>query len=334
VIEAPSVHPSKSSSDRTLRIEQTNWMENRDRSSEKRPIPKRGRLLVSKAATTAASRDGSTSQEARATDIWVKCPGCKEIAFRKEVERNLNVCLKCGYQLRLTVEQRLAITVDRGSWRELFADLEIGDPLEFVDSRPYRQRLEAARRSSGRNDAVVTGIGKIEGRAAAIAVMDFNFMGGSMGVVVGEKLARLIGHGLKWRLPVIAFSSSGGARMQEGTLSLMQMAKVAAALSRLHDARIPYISVLCDPTTGGVAASFASLGDLNIAEPGAVIGFAGRRVIEQTTNQQLPDGFQTAEFLLRHGMLDAIVPRHRMRAALAQLLAMLAPRRSHRRLRS
>jgi acetyl-CoA carboxylase carboxyl transferase subunit beta len=309
-------------------------MENRGTTSEKRLTRNRGRSLISQAAETpAAPRGSSTGQEARTTDIWVKCQGCKEIAFRKEVERNLNVCPKCGYHLRLTVEQRLAITVDRGSWRELFADLVIGDPLEFIDVRPYRERLEAARQTSRRNDAVVTGIGKIEGRPAAVAVMDFNFMGGSMGVVVGEKLAQLINHGLTRRLPLIVFSSSGGARMQEGTLSLMQMAKVAAALTRLRDARIPYISVLCDPTTGGVAASFASLGDLNLAEPGAVIGFAGRRVIEQTTNQQLPEGFQSAEFLLRHGMLDAIVSRHRMRATLAQLLAMLAPRRLPKRSR-
>ena len=293
---------------------------------EKGPTRNR-RSLTNEAEAPLPPPDGNTGQEARTADIWVKCPGCKEIAFRKEIERNLNVCLKCGCHLRLTVEQRLAITVDRGSWRELFADLAIGDPLEFVNSRPYRERLEAARRTNGRNDAVVTGVGKIEGRAAAVAVMDFNFMGGSMGVVVGEKLARLVRHGLRQRLAVITFSSSGGARMQEGTLSLMQMAKVAAALAQLRDARIPYVSVLCDPTTGGVAASFASLGDLNLAEPGAVIGFAGRRVIEQTTNQQLPDGFQTAEFLLRHGMLDAIVPRHRMRTTLSQLLAMLAPHR-------
>ncbi len=309
-------------------------MEKRDTTSEKEPTPERGGKLAGKAAEAPlAARDAGAGPDSRAADIWVKCPGCKEIAFRKEVERNLNVCLKCGYHLRLTVEQRLAITIDRSSWRELFADLASGDPLEFVDTRPYRRRLEAARQASGRNDAVVTGIGKIEGRAAAVAVMDFNFMGGSMGVVVGEKLAQLIDHGFTRRLPIIVFSSSGGARMQEGTLSLMQMAKVAAALTRLRDARIPYVSVLCDPTTGGVAASFASLGDLNLAEPGAVIGFAGRRVIEQTTNQQLPDGFQTAEFLLRHGMLDAIVARHRMRATLAQLLAMLAPRRVHQRLR-
>jgi acetyl-CoA carboxylase carboxyl transferase subunit beta len=307
-------------------------MENRGTTSEKPLTRNRGRSLISQAAETPVALRGG-GLEARTTDIWVKCQGCKEIAFHKEVERNLNVCPKCGYHLRLTVEQRLTITVDRGSWRELFADLVIGDPLEFIDVRPYRQRLEAARQTSRRNDAAVAGIGKIEGRAAAIAVMDFNFMGGSMGVVVGEKLAQLISHGLTRRLPLIVFSSSGGARMQEGTLSLMQMAKVAAVLARLRDARIPYISVLCDPTTGGVAASFASLGDLNLAEPGAVIGFAGRRVIEQTTNQQLPEGFQTAEFLLRHGMLDAIVPRHRMRATLAQLLTMLAPRRPPRRSR-
>ncbi|HKV55214.1 MAG TPA: acetyl-CoA carboxylase, carboxyltransferase subunit beta [Candidatus Binataceae bacterium] len=256
-------------------------------------------------------------------DIWIKCPGCREIAFRKEVERNLNVCPKCGYHLRLTLEQRLAITVDRATWHELWPGLVIGDPLEFVDTRPYSQRMDVARSSSGRSDAVVTGVGKINGQVTALAVMDFNFMGGSMGVVVGEKLARLVTHAVTRKMPVVVFSSSGGARMQEGTLSLMQMAKVASALARLRDARLPYISVLCDPTTGGVAASFANLGDLNIAEPGAVIGFAGRRVIEQTTNQQLPDGFQTAEFLLAHGMLDAIVPRHRMRVVLSQLLAML-----------
>jgi acetyl-CoA carboxylase carboxyl transferase subunit beta len=260
-----------------------------------------------------------------ADDIWLKCPGCREIAFRKEVERNLNVCPKCSRHLRLTVEQRLAITVDRGTWRERFADLAINDPLQFVDTRPYSNRIESARRASGRNDAVVTGTGKIEGRAVALAIMDFNFMGGSMGVVVGEKLARLIDHALKSKLPAVVFSASGGARMQEGVLSLMQMAKVSAAIARLRDAAIPYISVLCDPTTGGVAASFASLGDLNIAEPGAVVGFAGRRVIEQTTSQQLPDDFQTAEFLLAHGMLDAIVSRHKMRYTLGQLLTMLRP---------
>jgi acetyl-CoA carboxylase carboxyl transferase subunit beta len=272
----------------------------------------------------AQTRSPASTDSGRSEDIWVKCQGCKEIIFRKEAERNLNVCVKCGYHFRLTVEQRLIITVDRSSWRELFSDLAVSDPLGFTDTRPYPQRLEAARRATGHNDAVLTGTAKIEGHPAAIGVMDFNFMGGSMGVVVGEKLARLILHATARRLPVVIFSCSGGARMQEGTLSLMQMAKVATALGRLRDARLAYISVLCDPTTGGVSASFANLGDLNIAEPQAVIGFAGRRVIEQTTNRQLPEDFQTAEFLLAHGMLDAIVPRQRMRATLGHLLAMLA----------
>jgi acetyl-CoA carboxylase carboxyl transferase subunit beta len=240
-------------------------------------------------------------------DLWVKCPGCREIAFRKEVERNLNVCLKCGHHFRLTVEQRLSITADRGSWRELAAGLTVGDPLEFRDSKAYPERLDQARSASGRGDAIVIGTCRIGNRAVALGVMDFNFMGGSMGLVVGEKLARLFVHGRSRRLPVVVFSASGGARMQEGALSLMQMAKVSAMIARLRDARIPYISVCCDPTTGGVAASFAMLGDLNLAEPGAVIGFAGRRVIEQTINQRLPEDFQKAEFLLAHGMLDAIL---------------------------
>ncbi len=264
---------------------------------------------------------------AAAEEIWIKCPGCREIAFRKEIERNLNVCPKCGFHHRLTVEQRLAITVDRGSWREMFAEVAIGDPLEFVDTRPYPQRMEQARRASGRNDAVLAGLAKIEGHQAALALMDFQFMGGSMGVVVGEKIARLMDYALSRRIPVIVFAASGGARMQEGALSLMQMAKVASAIARLREARVPYISILGDPTTAGVAASFVSLGDLNLAEPGATIGFAGRRVIEQTTNQQLPDDFQTAEFLMAHGMLDAIVPRHKLRYTLGRLLTALRPPR-------
>lgn len=258
-----------------------------------------------------------------ADDIWTKCPSCKDIAFRKEVERNLNVCLKCDYHFRLTVEQRLAITADRGSWRELFAELAVDDPLEFTDTKPYRERLAQARRASGRNDAVVAGVCSIEKQRVALGVMDFNFMGGSMGTVVGEKLARLFGHALARRLPVVIFSASGGARMQEGILSLVQMAKVAAAIALVRDAGVPYLSVMCDPTTGGVAASFAMLGDLNLAEPGALIGFAGRRVIEQTTNQQLPSDFQRAEFLLAHGMLDAIVPRKELKGFLARSFRLL-----------
>ena len=276
---------------------------------------------------TAAQASNNAADE----NIWVKCPGCREIVFRKEIERNLNVCPKCGYHHRVTVEQRLTITVDRGTWRELFADLAAGDPLEFNDSKPYPLRLEQARRVSGRNDAVLTGVGKIEGHPAALAIMDFAFMGGSMGTVVGEKLARLFDHAAGHGLGAVVFCASGGARMQEGVLSLMQMAKVAGAIGRLRDARLPYLAVLCDPTTGGVAASFAMLGDLNLAEPGALIGFAGRRVIEQTTNQVLPEGFQSAEFLLAHGMLDAIVSRGQMRATLARLLGMMTANARRRR---
>jgi acetyl-CoA carboxylase carboxyl transferase subunit beta len=267
------------------------------------------------------------AQPAAREDLWVKCPKCRDIAYRKELERNLNVCLKCGHHFRLTVEQRLAVTADRGSWHEMSADLVGGDPLEFRDSKPYPDRLTQARGASGRGDAIVIGTCRIGGRKVALGVMDFNFMGGSMGLVVGEKLFRLFVHARSRRLPAVVFCASGGARMQEGALSLMQMGKVSAAIARLRDARIPYISVCCDPTTGGVAASFAMLGDLNLAEPGAVIGFAGRRVIEQTINQRLPDDFQTAEFLLTHGMLDAIVPRHQMRQTLSTLLGILRPRR-------
>jgi len=264
-------------------------------------------------------------------NIWTKCPTCREISFRKEVERNLNVCPKCAHHFRLTVSQRLAITVDRGSWREMFENVAIGDPLKFVDSRPYPKRMAQAREASGRNDAVVVGTAAIEDRTLGLGVMDFEFMGGSMGVVVGEKLARLFDFATRKGLPVVVFVASGGARMQEGALSLMQMAKVSAAIARLRDARLPYISVMCDPTTGGVAASFAMLGDLNLAEPGALIGFAGRRVSKQTVNQELPEDFQRAEFLLAHGMLDAIVPRHQMRFTLSRLLAMLTRHRPARR---
>jgi len=272
-----------------------------------------------KAVVTPAQIPPSNTSE----DIWVKCPSCKEIAFHKEVERNLNVCGKCGFHFRVTLSERLSITADRGSWREMFADIAIGDPLEFIDSKPYPARLAQARASSGRNDAVVTGTATIEEHLVALAIMDWDFMGGSMGVVVGEKLARLFDHAVAHKLPVVLFAASGGARMQEGALSLMQMAKVSSAIARLRDACLPYVCVLCDPTTGGVAASFAMLGDLNISEPGALIGFAGRRVTRQTTGEELPENFQRAEFLLEHGMLDAIVARAQMRPTLGRLLSML-----------
>jgi acetyl-CoA carboxylase carboxyl transferase subunit beta len=228
---------------------------------------------------------------------------------------------------------RIASLADSGSFVEEATELHSEDPLGFFDLRPYTERLAEAEMTTGLADAMVIGRAAIEGRQCELAVMDFAFMGGSMGTVVGEKIARLIDHAVKQGLGVVVFCSSGGARMQEGVLSLMQMAKVAGAIGRLRDARLPYLAVLCDPTTGGVAASFAMLGDLDLAEPGALIGFAGRRVIEQTTNQVLPEGFQSAEFLLVHGMLDAIVSRAQMRSTLARLLAMLARRGAHARRR-
>jgi len=283
-------------------------------------MPNRPEIQTPAPATAAQS-----AQQAPSDDIWIKCPQCKEIAFHKEVERNLNVCGKCGHHFRVTLLERLSITADRGSWREMFAEMAIGDPLNFIDSKPYPKRLQQSRDSSGRNDAVVVGSAKIEEHPVALAIMDWDFMGGSMGVVVGEKLAALFDYALAHQLPVVVFATSGGARMQEGALSLMQMAKVSSAVARLRDARLPYICVLCDPTTGGVAASFAMLGDLNIAEPGTLIGFAGRRVsgVDRTSREEIPDDFQRAEFLLAHGMLDAIVPRSQMRPALGRLLNML-----------
>jgi acetyl-CoA carboxylase carboxyl transferase subunit beta len=255
--------------------------------------------------------------------IWLKCTACQEILFRKEVERRLFVCPKCGAHLRLTIEQRLLMVVDRGSFVEQDFRLGSNDPLQFTDRRPYITRLAEARRKTGREDAVVCGVATINGRALALGVFDFAFFGGSMGVVVGEKLTRIIEHALEARFPVLFFSASGGARMQEGVLSLMQMAKVSLALGRLRAAGLPYISVLTDPTTGGVAASLGMLGDINVAEPQALIGFAGPRVIEQTIREKLPPGFQRAEFLLEHGMVDVVVERKDLRRVLGQLLGLL-----------
>ena len=255
--------------------------------------------------------------------IWLKCPACQKILFRKEAERLLLVCPKCGAHLRLTAEQRIRTVADGGSFVEHDADLHSGDPLVFTDRRPYGHRLEAARARSGRAEAVVCGVATLDGRPVALGCFDFGFLGGSMGTVVGEKLARIVEHAVTERLPVVFFSASGGARMQEGVLSLMQMAKVNMALGRLHAAGLPYVSVLTDPTTGGVAASLAMVGDVNIAEPGALIGFAGRRVIEQTIGERLPDGFQRAEFLLEHGMLDMVVERKDLRTTLSRVLGLL-----------
>src|SRR5215510_2612048 len=262
--------------------------------------------------------------EAGGGSIWEKCPACGEINYRKHLERRLYLCPRCSHHLRLTVERRLLVLVDRGSFRERDADVRAADPLEFRDHVPYPARLAAARTATGHAEAVVTGTARIGGHPAAVGVFDFAFLGGSMGSAVGERLTRLIEHAAERRLPLVVVSASGGARMQEGIFSLLQMAKVTAALARLRARRVPFLSVLTDPTTGGVAASLALLGDVNLAEPGALIGFAGPRVIEQTIHQKLPAGFQRAEFVLEHGMLDLIVPRPVLRATLARLLDLLA----------
>ena len=262
-----------------------------------------------------------TQEDAEA--IWVKCTGGQHSRFRKEAERRLFVCPKCGAHLRLTAEQRLFLVVDRGSFVEHDANLGPSDPLEFTDRKPYPDRIAAAQAKTGRPEAVVCGVAMIEERPVALGVFDFAFSGGSMGTVVGEKLTRIVEHALVEHLPVIFFSASGGARMQEGVLSLMQMAKVNMTLDRLRTAGLPYISVMTDPTTGGVAASLGMIGDINISEPQALIGFAGPRVIEQTIREKLPPGFQRAEFLLEHGMLDMVVERKDLRSVLGQTLGLL-----------
>jgi len=252
--------------------------------------------------------------------LWVKCHECAQIIYHKDLVANLLVCPKCGHHQRMSATERLRALFDGGTWTEVDPGLVSTDPLKFVDTKPYRERLASSRQATGLNDAVIVGEGRIEGIAAIVAAMEYGFIGGSMGVVVGEKITRAVERAIARRQPVVVISCSGGARMMEGALSLMQMAKVCAALARLDRARLPYISVLTDPTTGGVTASFAMLGDLNIAEPGALIGFAGPRVIEQTIRQKLPDGFQRSEFLLAHGMLDLITDRREMKPALARAL--------------
>ncbi|WP_396623628.1 acetyl-CoA carboxylase, carboxyltransferase subunit beta [Luteitalea sp.] len=251
--------------------------------------------------------------------VWVKCPDCGQALYKKDLDGNLQVCPKCAHHFRLPAAERLAMLFD-GPWVEHDHDLASTDPLAFIDTKPYSQRLRTAQEASGLKDAIICGTGTIDGIETEIAAMEYSFIGGSMGVVVGEKITRAIERGLEHRRPVVVVSCSGGARMMEGTLSLMQMAKVSAALARLDRAGLPYISVLTDPTTGGVTASFAMLGDLNIAEPKALIGFAGPRVIEQTIRQKLPEGFQRAEFLVQHGMVDMIVDRCKLKDAIADAL--------------
>ncbi|HMK44053.1 MAG TPA: acetyl-CoA carboxylase, carboxyltransferase subunit beta [Dissulfurispiraceae bacterium] len=257
--------------------------------------------------------------------LWVKCDNCKEIVYRKEIEKNRQVCPKCGYHFRISSRQRLRMLSDDGSFVELDADLMTTDPLEFMDSMPYAERIEENRAKSGLSEAALYGDASISGRPVVLALMDFSFMGGSMGSVVGEKISRAAERAIEKKVPLITIAASGGARMQEGMLSLMQMAKVSASIGRLRESEVLYISVLADPTFGGVTASFAMLGDVIIAEPRSLVGFAGPRVIEQTIKQQLPDNFQRAEFLLEHGMIDLVVERQALKETLARLIHHFMP---------
>lgn len=253
-------------------------------------------------------------------DIWTKCPECASILYTKDLRRTAGVCTRCEYHFRLTASQRIPVMADRHSFAEIDANLRSSDPLNFRDSKRYKERIKRAEKKSDYVEAVVTGRARLNNIPVMLGIFDFSFMGGSMGAVVGEKLARMIEIGKDEKRPVIIVSASGGARMQEGIYSLMQMAKVSAALALLGQERIPYISVLTDPTTGGVAASFAMLGDVIVAEPRALIGFAGPRVIEQTIKQKLPEGFQRAEFLLEHGMVDRIIARTDLKDEIALIL--------------
>ncbi len=259
----------------------------------------------------------------RTEGIFVKCPECDAALYRRELEESLQVCTHCNYHFRVGARERLAMLYDEAKYEELDSEVVSNDPLDFTDTKPYKLRLEQARRATGLPEAIITARGRVGGHPVYAGAMDFNFLGGSMGVAVGEKLTRVIERAVRERAAVVTVASSGGARMQEGTLSLMQMAKISAALAELDRARLPFISVLTDPTTGGVTASFAMLGDAIIAEPKALIGFAGPRVIEQTIRQKLPKGFQRSEFLLDHGMIDMIVDRRELRAMIVRLLGFM-----------
>ena len=252
--------------------------------------------------------------------LWIKCPGCSQAIYNKDLASNLNVCPKCAHHFRVGAAERLRMLFDGGTWVEYDRDLASTDPLQFTDTKPYSSRLKATIATTGLKDAVIVASGTIAGIQTMVASMEYAFIGGSMGVVVGEKITRAIERAIDNRLPVVIVCCSGGARMMEGALSLMQMAKICGALARLDRARLPYISVLTDPTTGGVTASFAMLGDLNIAEPKALIGFAGPRVIEQTIRQKLPEGFQRSEFLLDKGMLDLVIDRRELKGTIAKAL--------------
>ena len=264
-------------------------------------------------------------REAYPPDLWTKCPSCEEMQFNKRLDKVLRICPNCGHHFRLSAPARIELLVDEGTFEERDAGLQSVDRLGFVDQKPYPDRVTAAQTATGLRDAAIWGTARVGGRPVAICVMDFAFMGGSMGAVVGEKVARAAEAALEARIPLIVVSASGGARMQEGTLALMQLAKTVAALERLRAEGVPYVSILTDPTTGGVFASYAALGDVNLAEPNALIGFAGARVNAGTISAELPPGFQRSEFLYEHGFLDRVVHRSELRAELARLLGYLVP---------
>ncbi|HTS34831.1 MAG TPA: acetyl-CoA carboxylase, carboxyltransferase subunit beta [Candidatus Solibacter sp.] len=264
--------------------------------------------------------DTSGAKTVRTEGLWVKCEECRQIIWKKDLEDNLNVCPKCEKHFRIDARTRLAQLLDNNEYETFDGEISSTDPLKFVDLKPYSKRLKQAQEDTGLKDAVINAHGKLEGRRVIASIMEYAFIGGSMGAVVGEAITRAVERAADKKIPLIIVSASGGARMMEGVISLMQLAKISAALARLDEARVPYISLLTDPTTGGVTASFAMLGDLNIAEPGALIGFAGPRVIEQTIRQKLPPGFQRSEFLLQHGMLDAVVPRKQLKPYIARAL--------------
>jgi acetyl-CoA carboxylase carboxyl transferase subunit beta len=270
--------------------------------------------------------DTSGEKKIRTEGLWVKCEGCRQIIWKKDLEENGNVCPKCDKHFRIDARTRLAMLLDDDTYTVDDANLSSTDPLQFTDLKPYNSRLKVAQKATGLKDAIINARGKIDGRDVFVTVMEYAFIGGSMGAVVGEAITRAIERATKERIPLVIVSASGGARMMEGTISLMTLAKISAALARMDDAKIPYISVLTDPTTGGTTASFAMLGDLNIGEPGALIGFAGPRVIEQTIRQKLPEGFQRSEFLVQKGMLDGVVHRRDMKAYISRALAWMAPR--------
>ncbi|HXZ43085.1 MAG TPA: acetyl-CoA carboxylase, carboxyltransferase subunit beta [Terriglobales bacterium] len=269
--------------------------------------------------------DTSGKKKIRTEGLWVKCDDCRQIIWKKDLEENLNVCPKCDKHFRIDARTRLALLLDDNQYEVFDSNLASTDPLGFVDLKSYASRLEQAKAETGLTDAVINARGKLNGRPVIVSAMEYAFIGGSMGAVVGEAITRAIEHSIQSKAPLIIVSASGGARMMEGVVSLMQLAKISAALARLDESRVPYISVLTDPTTGGVTASFAMLGDLNIAEPGALIGFAGPRVIEQTIRQKLPQGFQRSEFLLEHGMLDAVVPRKQLKPYISRALEFMSP---------